>query len=127
MIGNGLRGYVYMLTNRNGTVLYTGVTRDLRRRVAEHRLHINESFTARYQTEKLVYYECFDLLEAAIVREKQLKRWRREWKEKLINDFNAEWRDLAEDVGTDAEYIQAVKAAYEEGRYVAGGARHTGL
>ena len=52
MIGNGLRGYVYMLTNRNGTVLYTGVTRDLRRRVAEHRLHINEGFTARYQTEK---------------------------------------------------------------------------
>ena len=67
-----------------------------------------------------MYYEVYDRLDLGIHREKQLKRWRREWKEKLINDFNPEWKDLAEDIGVDAEYIQSVKDAYDKGQYIAG-------
>ena len=117
---NELRGFVYILTNRYNKVLYTGVTRDLPRRVAEHKLHINRGFTSKYNVEKLVYYEQFDRLDDAIGRENQLKNWQRAWKEKLISDFNPKWRDLAEDVGVDTEYIQAVKEAYEYGQYVPG-------
>ena len=123
-----LQGIVYLLTNKNNTTLYTGVTRDLRRRMAEHKLHINKGFSYRYNTDKLVYYEVYDLLDAGIRREKQLKKWRREWKEKLINDFNPEWRDLSEDIGVNAEYIQAVKNAYDNGQYVEGNrGPHAGL
>ena len=75
---NELRGFVYILTNKYNRVLYIGVTRDLRRRVAEHRLHVNRGFTSKYNVEKLVYYEQFDLLDDAIHRESQLKNWRRE-------------------------------------------------
>ena len=87
---------------------------------AEHKLHINKGFSYKYNTDKLVYYEVYDLLDAGIRRDKQLKKWRREWKEKLINDFNPEWRDLSEDIGVNAEYIQAVKNAYDNGQYVEG-------
>ena len=115
-----LQGVVYILTNKSNTVLYTGVTRNLQRRIAEHRLHLNQGFTKKYNTEKLVYYELFDRLDDAIHREKQLKRWHRDWKEKLINDFNPEWKDLTEDIGVDEDFIQAVKEAYEYGIYEAG-------
>lgn len=114
-----LQGVVYILTNKSNTVLYTGVTRNLQRRIAEHRLHLNQGFTKKYNTEKLVYYELFDRLDDAIHREKQLKRWHRDWKEKLINDFNPEWKDLTEDIGVDEDFIQAVKEAYEYGIYEA--------
>ncbi len=118
-----LQGIVYILTNNNNTTLYTGVTRDLQRRVAEHKLHLNKGFTSKYNTEKLVYYEVYDRLDTGIKREKQLKKWRRVWKEKLINDFNPEWKDLGEDIGVDNEYIQMVKCAYENDQYVAGNPR----
>lgn len=113
-----LQGIVYILTNKNNTTLYTGVTRDLRRRVAEHKLHINKGFSYKYNTDKLVYYEVHDRLDVGIHREKQLKKWRREWKENLINESNPEWKDLAGDIGVDAEYLQSVKEAYERGQYV---------
>ena len=116
----GPQGIVYILTNKNNTTLYTGVTRDLQRRVAEHKLHLNKGFSDKYNTEKLVYYEVYDRLDVGIHREKQLKKWHRDWKEKLINDFNPEWKDLAEDIGVDAEFIQAVKDAYDNGQYIAG-------
>ncbi len=115
-----LQGIVYILTNKYNTTLYTGVTRDLQRRVAEHKLHLNKGFSDKYNTEKLVYYEVYDRFDEGILREKQLKKWHREWKEKLINDFNPEWNDLAESIGVDAEYIQAVKDAYENGQFIAG-------
>ncbi len=115
-----LQGVVYILTNKSNTVLYTGVTRNLQRRIAEHRLHLNQGFTKKYNTDKLVYYELFDRLDDAIHREKQLKKWHRDWKEKLINDFNPEWKDLTEDIGVDEDFIQAVKEAYEYGIYEAG-------
>lgn len=109
-----LQGIVYILTNKNNTTLYTGVTRNLQRRVAEHKLHINKGFSDRYQTEKLVYYEIYDRLDVGIHREKQLKKWHRDWKEALINDFDPEWKDLSEDIGVDAEYLQSIKDWYEK-------------
>lgn len=115
-----LQGVVYILTNRRNNVFYTGVTRNLKRRLAEHKLHINQGFSAKYNTEKLVYYECYSRLDDAVHREKQLKKWHRDWKIKLINDFNPEWKDMAEEIGCDAEYIQAVRDAYDLGQYVSG-------
>ena len=108
------RGYVYILTNNHNTTLYTGVTNDLNRRTAEHKLHINKGFTSKYKTEKLVYYEIIEGFYKAIQREKQLKNWHREWKEALINDFNPEWKDLSEDIGVNEEYMQSVKEVYSE-------------
>ena len=115
-----LQGIVYILTNKNKTTLYTGVTRNLQRRIAEHKLHINKGFSDRYNTENLVYYEIYNRLDEAIHREKQLKKWHREWKEALINEFNPEWKDLTRDIGVDDEYIQSVKDEYESGVLVAG-------
>jgi putative endonuclease len=88
--------YVYMLTNKNNTVLYTGVTRDLEMRVWQHRNHVfPKSFTARYNVEKLVYFEHFTHIELAIAREKQIKGGSRAKKEALINNENPNWQDLA--------------------------------
>ncbi|HEX2935653.1 MAG TPA: GIY-YIG nuclease family protein [Bacteroidales bacterium] len=90
--------FVYILTNKNKTVLYTGVTDDLKRRVYEHKTKINKGFTDKYNVDCLVYFESFSDIKEAITREKRLKDWRREWKEKLINQFNPEWRDLFEEI-----------------------------
>ena len=87
--------YVYILTNAHKNVLYTGVTRDLVRRVYEHKHHLDRnSFTARYNVELLVYYESTSDVEAAIEREKQIKGWNRKRKEKLIASKNPNWVDL---------------------------------
>ena len=87
--------YVYILTNIHRTVLYTGVTRDLVRRVYEHKYHLDKnSFTAKYNVEFLVYYESTSDVEAAIEREKQIKGWNRKRKEKLIETKNPNWVDL---------------------------------
>ncbi|TDE04544.1 GIY-YIG nuclease family protein [Flavobacterium hiemivividum] len=83
--------YVYILTNRSRTVLYTGVTNDLRRRLKEHKDKINQnSFTARYNLDFLIYYEHFGWIQLAIAREKEIKDLRRELKLDLIKDFNPE-------------------------------------
>lgn len=116
----GPQGIVYILTNKHHTTLYTGVTRNLQRRLAEHKLHINQGFTAKYNTDILVYYELFDRLDDAIHREKQLKKYHRDWKEQLINSFNPTWKDLADDIGVNADYLQSVNDAYETGQYTAG-------
>ena len=87
--------YVYILTNRNNRVLYTGVTNDLVRRMYEHRHHLlKDSFTARYNLEKLVYYEETSSSRAAIEREKQIKGWSPEKKNKLVETKNPNWEDL---------------------------------
>ncbi len=86
--------WVYILASRN-RVLYIGVTNDLRRRVYEHKGHEVPGFSARYRIDKLVYFEQTDDVGAAIAREKQLKRWRREKKVTLIEACNPEWEDLA--------------------------------
>ena len=107
--------YVYILTNTHNTTLYTGVTNNLQRRVAEHKLHLNSGFSDRYNTEKLVYYETFPIITDAIHREKQLKKWDRDWKEKVIGDFNPQWIDLADSIGVDEGYLQSIQAAFDNG------------
>ena len=85
---------VYILANaRNGT-LYIGVTSDIYGRMAEHKQGLIEGFSKRYATKMLVYYEMHLTMEPAIIREKQLKEWRRAWKIRLIESMNPEWRDL---------------------------------
>ena len=88
--------YVYLLTNKNNNVLYTGVTNDLERRVYEHRNKIVEGFTKRYNVTKLVYFETTQDIKSAIAREKQIKGWKREKKNILIESINLLWKDLSE-------------------------------
>ena len=86
--------YVYILTNKNNTVLYTGITNNLERRIYEHKNKLIEWFTSKYNLIKLVYFEEYKDVNDAIRREKQLKRWKRKWKEKLIEKENPWWNDL---------------------------------
>ena len=90
--------YVYILTNKRNTVLYTGVTNDLQRRVYEHREKLVEGFTAKYNVNKLVYYEETESIEAAIMREKQIKGGSRQKKIDLIESMNPKWEDLYEEL-----------------------------
>ena len=85
---------VYILANRSGT-LYVGVTNDLNRRLYEHKKKLLPGFTKRYNIDRLVYYEHTPDVGAAIAREKQIKRWRREKKVALIESANRDWHDLA--------------------------------
>jgi putative endonuclease len=86
--------YVYMLASRRNGTLYLGVTNDLSRRVYEHKTKALPGFTSRYGVHMLVWYEVYEDINDAIGREKQLKKWERVWKLKLIEDFNPTWRDL---------------------------------
>ena len=104
--------FVYFMANKYNTTLYVGVTNDLLRMVAEHKAHINKGFTDKYNCEKLVYYEDLGIIEYAIEREKQLKKWRREWKNDLINSMNPDWNDLSENIGLTEEYIEGIKEHY---------------
>ena len=88
--------YVYIMTNRRKTVLYTGVTNNLLRRVEEHKLGIGGSFTKRYNVNRLIYFESTNDVQAALAREKQIKSWSRKRKEELIKTLNSEWKDLVE-------------------------------
>jgi putative endonuclease len=91
--------YVYMLASgRNGT-LYTGVTNDIGRRVWEHKSDLVEGFTRKYGVHVLVWYETHEDINAAIVREKQIKKWNRAWKIRLIEKDNFGWNDLYEKLG----------------------------
>ena len=86
--------YVYILTNFTNTVLYAGITNDLKRRVYEHKNHLVDGFTNKYNCNKLVWYESTNDVKSAILKEKQIKKWKREYKENIINSFNPEWKDL---------------------------------
>lgn len=88
------KSFIYIMTNYDETVLYTGVTSDLIKRVYEHKNKLREGFTEKYNTSKLVYYEVFDNIESAILREKQIKGGSRAKKIKLINQLNPKWIDL---------------------------------
>lgn len=86
--------YIYIMTNNNNTVLYCGVTNDLKRRVYEHKEKLVKGFTERYNIDKLVYYEVTDDAYSALSREKQIKAGSRQKKINLINTFNEKWKDL---------------------------------
>ena len=86
---------VYILASRRNGTLYIGVTNSLHRRLAEHRTGIGSLFVKKYGIHRLVYVESYAQVEEAIAREKQLKRWKRDWKIELIERDNPEWRDLS--------------------------------
>ncbi len=86
--------YVYILTNKNKTVLYVGVTNGLKRRVYEHKNKLIKGFSSKYNVDSLIYFEIFQNVNEAILREKRLKEWKREWKEGIINEQNPLWEDL---------------------------------
>ena len=106
--------YVYILASKKDGVLYIGVTNDLVRRVYEHKNDIVKGLTQKYFVKKLVYYEVTKSVVIAIQREKQLKKWKREWKIALIEEFNPEWNDLYYEIGgtddpIDLQYDQNKK------------------
>lgn len=91
---NDKQGFVYLLMNKDETVIYAGVTNDLKRRVYEHKNKLFDGFTKKYNVDKLVYYEIFDRIEDAIAREKQIKAGSREKKIRLIYGMNPDFEDL---------------------------------
>ena len=89
--------YVYLLTNWNNKVIYVGITNDLERRIYEHKEKFVKGFTEKYNVNKLVYYGQTPNINAALNREKEIKKWRREKKNRLVVNTNPQWRDLSED------------------------------
>lgn len=91
-----MKGFVYIMTTENNSVLYTGVTRNLKERIDQHKSKKHpESFSSRYNVCKLVYYECFETIGEAIKREKQIKAGSRKKKIELVEGMNPEWNDLS--------------------------------
>ncbi len=89
--------YLYILTNQKNGTLYIGVTNDLERRIFEHKNKLIEGFTKRYDLTQLVYFESYQYINDAIKREKNMKKWKRQWKINLIEEENLEWIDLAKE------------------------------
>jgi len=87
--------WVYFMVSQSNSVLYVGVSNDLERRVIEHKLHKIDGFTKKYNCDKLVYFEQYSNINQAILREKQLKNWKREWKNTLVSKENPDWNDLS--------------------------------
>ena len=98
MIGTALTHFVYILASRPHGAIYIGTTRDLRQRIEQHRMGMVDGHTKRYQIHTLVYFEQHETLDAARIRERRLKRWRRAWKKELIEDVNPQWRDIADQI-----------------------------
>ena len=93
-------GFIYIMTNKNRTTLYVGVTNDLHRRIYEHKNHLlKNSFTEKYNLEYCIYYEEFQSIDLAIKREKEIKKWNRQKKENLINKVNPQWEILVTENG----------------------------
>ena len=88
--------YVYILASRRNGTLYIGITNDLKRRIVEHKNKLAEGYTKRYDVSILVHYELYPDVRNAILREKRLKAWKREWKIRLIEERNPDWDDLTE-------------------------------
>ncbi|PVE26068.1 GIY-YIG nuclease [Microvirga sp. KLBC 81] len=86
--------YVYLLASRRHGTLYLGVTNDLPRRVEQHKSNVVPGFSAAYDVTRLVWHETYERIDEAITREESLKKWRRDWKIRLIEDMNPDWSDL---------------------------------
>lgn len=96
MTGKG--GYVYIMSNKLRTSLYTGVTSNLAARVHKHKHNSDSEFVRKYKCHDIIYYEFHERIESAIEREKQIKKWKRTWKEELIKTMNPKLRDLSEEI-----------------------------
>src|SRR4051812_19720662 len=92
--------YVYIVASRKHGTLYLGVTNDLVRRVHEHKTKAIPGFTSRYGVDRLVWFEAYDDPQNAIAREKDMKKWRRDWKTRLVDTENPDWADLYERIAT---------------------------
>ena len=92
------KGYTYIITNKNNTTLYIGVTSNLKKRIWEHKNKVVEGFSKKYNLDKLVYFEILEAIETALNREKFLKGKKRQYKVNLIEKMNSGWRDLYEDI-----------------------------
>ena len=92
--------YVYLLASKKHGTLYLGVTNDIVRRAYEHRAKAVDGFTKRYDVDKLVWFEIYDDIANAITREKELKKWRRDWKIRLVEEENPNWTDLYPSIAT---------------------------
>ena len=90
--------YIYIMANKYRNVLYIGMTNDLKRRVYEHKNDIIDGYTKQYRCKKLVWYEQTNNVQSAILKEKRMKKWKREFKEYVINEMNPEWNDLYENI-----------------------------
>jgi putative endonuclease len=90
--------YVYILASKKNGTLYIGVTSDLVKRIYEHKQNLIDGFSKEYNVHSLVYYELHQEVEEAILREKQMKKWNRKWKMRLIEEKNHEWKDLYNEV-----------------------------
>ena len=90
--------YVYILASKKNGVLYTGITNNLIKRIYEHKENLIEGFTKKYFVHKLVYFELTTNVESAILREKQIKNWHRQWKIELIEEKNPDWQDLYKEI-----------------------------
>ncbi|MBD5389477.1 GIY-YIG nuclease family protein [bacterium] len=97
-------GYVYILANKKWGTLYVGSTSDLVGRIWQHKHKIIPGFTAKYGVDQLVYYEWHDSLRHMVVRERQIKEWKRDWKIRLIMEMNPTWNDLYPDILIGAGY-----------------------
>jgi putative endonuclease len=86
--------FVHLMASRKDGTLYVGVTRDLIKRVYQHKTKATPGFTSRYDVDRLVWFESYDDPTTAITREKEIKKWRRHWKLKLIEESNPDWKDL---------------------------------
>ncbi|HBH35526.1 MAG TPA: excinuclease ABC subunit C [Gammaproteobacteria bacterium] len=95
MPGRQHQYFIYLITNWNNNVMYAGVTNNLQRRIYEHKHKLVDGFTKKYNVNKLVYFEETSDITAAIVREKEIKKWRREKKNNLVASLNPEWKDLS--------------------------------
>ena len=87
--------YVYILTNQNNKVMYVGMTNNLKRRIYEHKNKLVDGFSKKYNLNKLVYFESSSQIEPILNREKEIKKWRREKKNNLVESMNPEWKDLS--------------------------------
>ncbi len=96
--------YVYITSSQKNGTLYIGVTNDLSRRMHAHKNKLVVGFTAKYSVHNLVYYEAFESIVAAIQREKQLKKWNRAWKLRLIEEMNPKWKDLSVDSPSEEDF-----------------------
>lgn len=94
----GIQNYVYILANKRNGTLYIGVTLVLAKRIYQHKNKVADGFTKKYNVNKLVYFESCPDIESAILREKQIKKWERKWKLRLIEESNPNWDDLYNEI-----------------------------
>ena len=106
--------FVYILASKKKGTLYTGVTDNLLRRMIEHKEKLNISFSSKYGIDKLVYFETYKYADEAIRREKNIKKWKRDWKIELIEMNNKEWKDLFYDIAGEYEIMEMRKYLKEK-------------